>query len=88
MANPAAQTITIRGIGSSTAYHVVPFGGAWLHVSPTDGFTDAVLTVSVSTEGLVPGYYLGGLTVEVPGVAGQQIVPVALVVAPGLAGSF
>jgi hypothetical protein len=77
---PPVQQITVGGGGNTLPYHVDTSGGSWLQVTPTDGSTDAVLSVVANPAGINPGYYVGVITISIPGVAGsQQYVPVAFV---------
>lgn len=67
-----------------TTFHVTTTGGGWLTVGPTDGMTNAQVSVSANPNGMSPGYYLGLLSISIPGIAtGQQYVPVVLVITPG-----
>jgi hypothetical protein len=76
-----AQTITVHGTGSKSVFQATTSGGTWLQVSPTNGRTDANLNVTAAPDGLGTGYYLGVVSLEIPGVAGsEQFVPVVLVV--------
>ena len=54
-----------------------------MRINAEDGYTDALLSVTATADTLAVGYYLGLVTVEIPGSANsQQYVPVALVVSP------
>jgi hypothetical protein len=78
------QGISVKGTGQASSYHVTTAGGSWLYASPIDGFTDSTVTVTAVADNLAPGYYLGLVTVEIPGVPNSQIdTPVSLIVAPG-----
>ena len=73
--------ITVGGSGATLPFHVDTSGGSWLQVTPTDGSTDAILSVVASPTGLASGYYLGLITPSILGVAGsQQYVPVVFIV--------
>ena len=82
---PAQQMIPVKSTsGGATFFHVTTYGGNWLQATPVDGFTDAQIGVTAVADGLAPGYYLGVVGLEVPGVANsQQYVAVVLVVSPG-----
>lgn len=82
--NLAPQQITINGPGVPTSFHVTTYGGTWLSASPTDGMTNGQVNVAVNASGLAPGYYLGLVEIDIPGIDDiPQYVPVALVIAPG-----
>jgi hypothetical protein len=77
------QQIVVGGSspGQVSSFHVDIYGGNWLQVNPTDGFSDSVLSVVASAQGLGSGYYLGLISISIPGTPGsQQSVPVVLVV--------
>jgi hypothetical protein len=75
----AAQQITVGGNGNSVALHV-DNTASWLQVIPSDGSTDAVLSV-IASPTMPAGYHITTLTISIPGVASsQQFVPVVFVV--------
>jgi hypothetical protein len=81
-ATPPTQQFTV-GSGTATSFHVTPSGGTWLSATPTDGTTNGTVSVVASPATLTDGYYLGTVTVEIPGVDGsQQYVPVIFSVLP------
>jgi hypothetical protein len=78
---PPVQQVAVGGGGNALSYHVDTSGGSWLQVTPTDGSTDAVLGVLASPAGMSAGYYLGVITISIPGVAGsEQHVPAVFIV--------
>jgi hypothetical protein len=73
------RAVTVGGNGNSLPYHA-DTSASWLQALPSDGSTDATLSV-VASPTVPAGYYVGTVTISIPGVAGsQQYVPVVLVV--------
>jgi len=82
-AGTSSQSLPLKAAGQPTPYHASTSGGDWLRVNPADGYTDALLSVTTTADTLAVGYYLGLVTVEIPGSPNsQQYVPVVLVVSP------
>jgi hypothetical protein len=77
----ASQTISVGSSGPPAQYSVTTSGGAWLSATPTQAFTGTNINVVASAANLAPGFYLGVVTVQLPGVPGtQQSVPVIFTV--------
>ena len=87
---PLPQTIEIDNAGSGQLNWTVAVstsgGGNWLIVSAQKGLAPAMITVSVSTQGLNPGIYTGQLVFQA--ATGSVTVPVSLVVTAGGANEF
>ncbi len=85
-ASPAAQTLTV-----SSSYPVtfgVSSDASWLTVTPANGMSSKVLSVSVNTSGVSNGTYTGHLTIVSPGSSnGPLVIPVTLSVATGVIAS-
>jgi hypothetical protein len=80
---PAPQFITVNSVGPQAQFSATA-SAPWIQVTPASGFSGTQLTVSVNTSGLQPGYYLGVVSISIPGVANStQLVPVALTLAAG-----
>jgi hypothetical protein len=80
---PAPQFITVNSVGPQAQFTATP-SASWIQVTPTSGFSGTQITVSVNTSGLQPGYYLGVVSISIPGIANStQLVPVALTLAAG-----
>jgi hypothetical protein len=80
----AAQQITVNNVGPQTQFQATTYGGTWLQANPAHGYSGSTIAVTVTTSGLAPGFYLGGVVIEIPGVPNsQQLVPVTLLIAPG-----
>lgn len=86
----AAQTVDVSTDGEPISFTTVASGGSWLSVTPTLGITVAgspvTLTVSVITDGLLPGSYTGKVLLNSTNAANKSsVVSVALTVTPGKA---
>jgi hypothetical protein len=80
-----AQQITVGSNGPPSQFHVTTSGGTWLQASPTDGFSGGTVSVWAVPDGLPVGYYLGLVSIGIPGLAGsEQLVPVVFLVMPAL----
>jgi hypothetical protein len=74
------QQISVGGSGTTSQFHV-DTSNSWLQVTPTDGTTDAVLNVTANPAALAAGYYVGLITISIPGApTSQQYVPVVFIV--------
>ncbi len=81
----APQTINVGANVGGTHFHVDTFGGGWLTATPTDGMTDGVISVTAAPSNLASGYYLGLVSVSIPGTPGsQELVPVVFLVLPAI----
>jgi hypothetical protein len=75
-----AQHFTVGGGGSNYKFHI-DSSNSWLQASPVDGTADATISVTANPAGVATGYYVGLLTVSIPGVKGsEQYVPVVFIV--------
>jgi hypothetical protein len=75
------QSITVGTTGPPVQFNVTTSGGNWLSVNPTSAFTGTGITVAASAGSLTPGFYLGLVTLQIPGVPNsQQYVPVLFTV--------
>ena len=71
------QTINVGSVGPPAQFSVVTSGGAWLNATPSSGLSGSSITVLASANNLNPGFYLGLVTIQIPGVPNsQQMVPV------------
>ncbi|MBI4874889.1 MAG: IPT/TIG domain-containing protein [Acidobacteria bacterium] len=89
-APPAAQTVAVSTDGEPLSFTAAVSGAAWLSVTPALGIavsgSPVALTVSVATEGALPGAYSGKITLTSTNAANKSIaLTVALNVAPGRA---
>jgi predicted phage tail protein len=73
-ANPANQSITLTSNGSWTAAD----NASWLTVSPTSGFNNGTLTVSVNTATAAVGNNTGTITVTGGGITRTVSVSLTL----------
>jgi len=81
----AVQSVGVSNSGGGTlnwsASAATSSGGNWLAVSPTSGANAGTLTVSAGVGTLIPGTYVGAITVAATGAANTpQTVPVTLTV--------
>ncbi|HXK02057.1 MAG TPA: hypothetical protein VMS37_06620 [Verrucomicrobiae bacterium] len=77
-------SILVQSSGGTYPFHVTTSGGLWLSASPTDGYTNYSVNVVASASGMAVGYYLGVVTVGIPGAPDSVVnVPVVFTVAPG-----
>lgn len=67
------QDIAVTSANGITAWSASS-NSSWLEISPASGTGSGAITVSVNPEGLVPGKYIGTVTVE--DAAGEQYVTV------------
>jgi Viral BACON domain len=78
-----SQPITVNSVGPPSQFQVTTYGGSWLTASPMSGTTNGVINVTAAPGGLAAGYYLGTVSIAIPGVPNsQQYVPVTFVVSP------
>jgi adhesin/invasin len=89
---PSAQTLQATASSGTIAYNVVaqvstPTGGTWLQVSPQQGHTVGMVTVSVNPAGLGTGIYNGSvLFTPTDNTVNSVAVPVTLIVGCGQGG--
>ena len=75
------QSISVGTTGPPVQFNVTTSGGNWLSVNPTSAFTGTGITVAASAGSLTPGFYLGLVTLQIPGVpSSQQFIPVVFMV--------
>ena len=76
---PAAQVVRVLSEGVSISATAQSSG--WLTAEPATATGPVNLSVQAVVDGYAPGYYLGLITVQIPGYGGtQQYVPAALAV--------
>ncbi|MFN0103292.1 MAG: protein kinase domain-containing protein [Bryobacteraceae bacterium] len=74
-----SKLIRVRGTGVGRITVAARGRGSWLRVSPAVSGVPAVISVSVSAEGLAPGPYQGEVIIAAEGMTGvMQRVPVSL----------
>ncbi len=79
--NPSSQSFSVWNSGGATLNWSVDDNATWLNLSPTNGTSSGIISVSVDTAGLTAGTYNAVVTITGAGaINSPQTLPVNLIV--------